>query len=147
MPPKATFSSIINMHAKNKVIHPGNVVNHDDDGNPLALPKRWTPEEIKELHCQQELAQKKAIAAVGLVEDNLCEEDIAHMTCPNHQLENISAFQPPVTIKNRKNLLKTAEKGLQDQIDGASFEWSILPCYYWQFIYQISIVASQKKLI
>ena len=59
---------------------------------------------------------------MGLVEDNLCEEDIAHMTRPNHQLENISAFQPPVTIKNRKNLLKTAEKGLQDQIDGASFE-------------------------
>ena len=122
MPPKATFSSIIKMCAKNKDIHPGNVVNHDDDGNPLALPKHRTPEEIKELRHQQELAQKKAITAVGLVEDNLREEDIARMTCPNCQLENVSAFWPPVTIKNRKNLLKTAEKGLQDQIDGASFE-------------------------
>ena len=98
MPPKATFSSFIKTRAKNKDIHPGNVVNHDGDGNPLALPKRRTPEEIKELHCQQELAQKKAIAAVGLVEDNLHEEDIACMTRPNCQLENVSAFWPPVTI-------------------------------------------------
>ena len=147
MPPKATFSSIIKTCAKNKDIHPGNVVNHDDDGNPLALPKHWTPEEIKELHRQQELAQKKAIAAMGLVEDNLREEDIACMTHPNRQLGNVSAFQPPVTIKNGKNLLKTAEKGLQDQIDSVSFELSILPCYYWQFIYHILIVAGQKKLI
>jgi hypothetical protein len=119
MPPKATFSSIIKTRAKNKDIHPGDVVNHDDDGNPLAPAKRRTPEEIKEVRRQQEQAQREAITAVGLVEDSLREEDIARLTRPNRQLENVSAFRPPATIKKGKDLLKTPEKELQDQFDGA----------------------------
>ena len=124
MPPKATFSSIIKTRPKNKNIHPGDVVNHDDDGNPLAPPKRRTPEEIKEIRRQQDQDQKKAIAAVGLVEDSLREEDIARLTRPNRQLENVPAFRPPVAIKNGKDLQKTPEKELQDQIDGEI--WTIL---------------------
>jgi hypothetical protein len=130
MPPKATFASIIKTRAKNKNIHPGDIANHDDDGVPLAPPpKRRTPKEIKEDHHQQEVAQKvaernsqNAIAAVGLVEDSLREEDIARQTRPNRQLENVPAFRPPVNIKKGKDSLKTPEKELepQDQIDGAS---------------------------
>ena len=115
MPPKATFASIIKTCAKNKNIHPGDVVNHDDDGNPLAPPKRRTPEEIKEDRRQQEHAQKKAITAVGLIEDSLREEDIARQTRPNRQLENVSAFRPPITIKSGK----TPEKEFQDHFNGA----------------------------
>lgn len=90
---------------------------------------RRTPKEIKEAQRQQELAQKIAeknsqnmIAAVGLVEDRLREEDIARQTRPNRQLENVPAFRPPVNKK--KGLVEASEKEfeLQDQIDGASFE-------------------------
>ena len=90
---------------------------------------RRTPKEIKEAQRQQELAQKIAeknsqnmIAAVGLVEDRLREEDIARQTRPNRQLENVPAFRPLVNIK--KGLVEASEKEfeLQDQIDGASFE-------------------------
>ena len=145
MPPKPPFPSIIKTRTKNKDIHPGDVANHDDNGNPVDLPplpvgkpRRRTPKEMKEARLQQELAKKKAeeniqnaIATVGLVEDSLREEDIARQTRPNRQLENVPAFRPPVTIKNGKDLLKTPEKELQDQNDGASFESTFLPssCY------------------
>ena len=56
MPPKVTFSSIIKTCPKNKDVHPSNVVNHNDDGNPKS--KCQTPEEIKEVHYQWEVAQK-----------------------------------------------------------------------------------------
>jgi hypothetical protein len=130
MPPKATFASIIKTRPKNKGIHPGEVVNHDDDGIPKALPPmRKTAKEIKETRRQQELEQKtaeqksqNAIAAVGLVEDSLREEDIARQTRPNRQLENVPAFRPPVAIEKGKKSLKTLEKDLLDQNDGARFE-------------------------
>ena len=90
MAPKATFPSIIKTCPKNKDVHPGDAINNDD-GNPK--PKCQTPAEMKEVHHQQELAQQvakqnsqNAIAAVGSVEDSLCKEDIAWLTCPNHQL-------------------------------------------------------------
>ena len=134
------------------ITHPGEVVNHDDDGNPITLPKCRTPEEIKEARNQQEQAKKKserntqnAIAVVGLVEDSLREEDIARQTRPNRQLENVPSFQPPITIKKGRDSLKTPENEHQDQIDGASFESFFLPCCYWHFIYQTSIIANQKK--
>src|SRR5271169_466603 len=127
MPPKAAFASIIKTRPKNKDVHPGNVVNHDDDGNPK--PKRRTPEEVKKVHHQQEIAQKtaeqniqNAIAVVGLVEDSLREEDIARQTRPNRRLENVSAFRPPASAAKRKDSSKKPEEELQDQIDGDSFE-------------------------
>ena len=124
MPPKATFASIIKTRPKNKDIHPGEVVKHDDDGIPKALPpRRKTPKERRQQELAQETAEKisqNAIAAVGLVEDSLREEDISRQTRPNRQLENVPAFRPPVTIE--KDLVKTPEKELQDQNDGASFE-------------------------
>ena len=132
MPPKGTFPSIIKTRAKNKNIHPGQVVCHDDDGRPKEPPPMHrTPKEIKEGQRQQELAQKiaeknsqDAIAAVGLVEDRLREEDIACQTHPNHQLENVPTFRPPVNIKKGLVPVEASEKEfeLQDQIDGASFE-------------------------
>jgi hypothetical protein len=132
MPPKATFPSIIKTRPKNKNIHPGEIVNHDDDGNPQSPPpKRLTTKEKNELHRQQEIAKKKneqnsqnAIAAVGLVEDSLREEDIARQTRPNRQLENVPAFRPVVSIKKGKDSLKTPAKELepQDQNNGASFK-------------------------
>lgn len=92
---------------------------------------RRTPKEIKEGQRQQELARKiaeknsqDAIAAVGLVEDRLREEDIARQTRPNRQLENVPTFRPPVNIKKGLVPVEASEKEfeLQDQIDGASFE-------------------------
>ena len=108
MAPKATFPSIIKTCPKNKDVHPGDTINKDDDGNPK--PKHQTPAEIKEVCCQQELAQQvaeqnsqNAIAAVGSVEDSLHKEDITWLTRPNHQLENVPVFWPPVSITKGKN--------------------------------------------
>ena len=108
MAPKATFPSIIKTCPKNKDVHPGDTINKDDDGNPK--PKHQTPAEIKEVRRQQELAQQvaeqnsqNAIAAVGSVEDSLHKEDITWLTRPNHQLENVPVFWPPVSITKGKN--------------------------------------------
>ena len=102
MPPKALFPSIIKTRTKNKDVHPGDAMKMDDDGNPK--PKRRTTAEMNEVRRQQELAKQKAkqnslnaIAAVGLVEDSLRNEDIARLTRPNRQLENIPAFRPPAS--------------------------------------------------
>ena len=108
MPPKALFPSIIKTHPKNKDIHPGEVINQDDHGNPK--PKRRTAAEMKEVRHQQELARQvaeensqNAIAAVGSVEDSLREEDIARLTRPNRQLENIPAFRAPASATKGKD--------------------------------------------
>jgi hypothetical protein len=108
MPPKALFPSIIKTRTKNKGVHPGDAMKKDDDGNPK--PKRRTTAEMNEVRRQQELAKqiaeqnsRNAIAAVGLVEDSLRDEDIARLTRPNRQLENIPAFRPPASVTKGKD--------------------------------------------
>ena len=115
MPPKAIFPSIIKTRPKNKDIHPGEVINQDDHGNPK--PKRRTPAEMKEVRHQQELARQvgedisqKAIAAVGSVEDSLREEDIARLTRPNRQLENIPAFRAPASATKGKDSYTSSDQ-------------------------------------
>jgi hypothetical protein len=122
MAPKAIFSSIIKTRPKNKNAHPGEAMNKDDDGNQK--PKRRTPAEMKEVRQQQELAQQvaeqnpqNAIAAVGSVEDSLREEDIARLTRPNRQRENVPAFRPPASVTKAKGFSKKS-----DQDNGAISE-------------------------
>ena len=120
MAPKATFPSIIKTRPKNKDAHPGEA--KDDDGNPK--PKRRTPAEMKEVRRQQGLARQvaeqnsqNAIAAVGSVEDSLREEDIARLTRPNRQLENVPAFRPLASVKKGKD-----SSTMGDQDNGSVFE-------------------------
>lgn len=132
MPPKAIFPSIIKTRPKNKDIHPGEVINQDDHGNPK--PKRRTPAEMKEVRHQQELARQvgedisqKAIAAVGSVEDSLREEDIARLTRPNRQLENIPAFRAPASAtKGKDSSTSTSSDQDSSSIQNLSFAFQRL---------------------
>jgi hypothetical protein len=99
--------SFANLKKINKQIFFIDAMKKDDDGNPK--PKRQTTAEMNEVCHQQELAKQiaeqnsqNAIAAVGLVEDSLRDKDIARLTRPNCQQENIPAFRPPASVTHHR---------------------------------------------